>query len=142
MVEYEQIMTLYEFEDAANFFADSVAELSKNFPDLIVESENKTLSDLEANSWAIQKSASLNKLEMNRRAFLRGYEMDIKSANETDIMVTVHGSQKRNVRKFESLVEKSAKFFGGVRINGCDTKDFDGPEGEHGLFIALIYAFR
>lgn len=142
MVEYEQIMTSYEFEERANLFMDSVMDLSSDFPGLIVESENKTLGDLKANSWAIQKSANLKKLEMNRRAFLRGHEMDIKSANETDIMITIHGIQKRGVRKFESLVDKTAKYFDGMRAVVCDIKNFDGPEGEYKLFVELIYTFR
>lgn len=142
MVEFEDIMVSYEFEDRGNLFMVEVIKLSEDFPSLIVEAENKTIRDLETNSWAIEKSAKLNREEMNRKAFLRGFEMDIKSATESSVMITIHGTQKRIVEEFEEEVYKSAQHFRGIRASDSGLKDFDGPEESFKFFTCATYIFR
>ncbi|QQG41760.1 MAG: hypothetical protein HYV90_00380 [Candidatus Woesebacteria bacterium] len=140
-VEFDGIMAPYEFEDRGHLFMAEVIELSKNFPKLFVEAENKTISDLEANSWAIEKSATLKKGKLNQRAFLRGYEMDIKSADETVIIVTIHGTLKKHIRTFIDEADKIAKAFRGVKMKDNDSSIPDIPEDEFRYFTYVTYIF-
>jgi len=142
MVEYERIEEPYEFEEIAGLFMADVVGLSKDYPDLLVDAENKTLRDLEANSWAIKKSAQLNKPEMNRKAFFRGLKLDVKSADEAVVAISIHGAKKKMVREFRSLVAKSAQHFQGILMNVEEFKDFDGPDDENRFFTCLIYNFK
>ncbi|HKC04378.1 MAG TPA: hypothetical protein VKC54_00680 [Patescibacteria group bacterium] len=141
MIE-KDILSSYEFEEIAGLFMAEVIGLSRDFPSLMVDTINKTSADLETNSWVIKKSAEVNKTVMSQKAFQRGLEMDIKSAEEEVVMITIHGLQKKIIREFETLVYESAKHFNGLRINDDDIKDFDGNEGDYRFFSHLDYKFR
>lgn len=141
MVEYKQIVNPYEFEEIANLFITEVTEISKDYPNILVEGGNKTLSDLEANSKAIRKTASSKKPIMNFNVFVRGLEMDIKSVNEVSVLITIHGRERKDVEEFESLTNKTATHFKGIRVNDNYIKNFDGPEGDFRYFLNIMYSF-
>lgn len=143
MTEYEDISTDYEFEDRAELFKTDVEELSKDFPDLMAEVENKTRSDLAANLWVLKRAARSENGRMENKAFRSGYPMEAESANRNSVTVMVHGRKKKDIREFIQKVDGIAKSFLGHRSEDYLTEEpEDTPDDQFRFFTRLLYYFE
>lgn len=120
---------------------EDVAYAAKGYPDLLIEVVNKTLMDLEANSWAQKTSLSKNKANLFRRAFERGLEKDILSKTEVIIMVEIHGNKKARINEFRKVSNKIAKQYSGRKYNEDEAED-QNPESDYKNFLYVNYCFR
>jgi hypothetical protein len=119
-----------------------VITLSRDFPDLLVEAENKSLRDLGASTWACKKSAEHKKINLFEKAFARGQERDINSVNETVAQISIHGKNKSKIVEFKSMVKKCADQFGGKMIEEDNNSNPDSPEDGYRFFAYVDYIFR
>ncbi len=118
-----------------------VAEIaSRQFPDLLVDVENKTLGDLEANTWACRKSTEQKKPAMYKRAFEIGEEKDYMSATETTIMVSIHGSKRKIIDHFRGLVAFCAKKYCGTKTGEDSNSNYS--DADYRFFTYVNYSFR
>ena len=140
-IEYEQLTAPLEFEERAAMFMDKIIEESKRHT-LSVDVENKTLTDLEANKMACRVSLQKNKPAMYQKAFERGVERDRKSLVETVVTISIYGSSRALINKFEKEAHLIAKEFSGSVLEMNGINNFDENDEDYRLFDYISYVFK
>lgn len=141
-IELELLDEPYEFEDRGLRFMKEVITLSRDFPDLLIEADNKSLKDLDANSSACKKSMEKKKTAVFEKVFARGMEKDINSSTEVTIEIYIHSNSRKRTDEFKRLVGVCAKQFGGKKTGEDNKFDPDAPADGFKYFTYQDFTFR
>lgn len=135
-------MTLYEFEDRAIFFMEEIAELARQYPNLLVHTTNSTLEVIESNGDALQKIIHRNRPDLIKELYQQGHNWEVESARENRISVLVNSKVKKTIPEFNRKVEIIAKKFRGMEDeNDVDVWDV-GEDAENGYRYFSVNFFR
>lgn len=140
----EKLLKPYEFEKKANVFLESVVELAKDFSDILVEAENKTTEDLNGNGSTIKRLITTTNTKKILELYKTGYQMEVDSAFENQILICIYGNKKKNMVNFAEKADALSKSFDATRTLNSGIKDngYVSQPDDYRYFWGLIYSFK
>lgn len=139
----KNFITPYEFEDRASYFINSVIDLAKKSPELLVETENKTIVDLDLNSKAISFHLRIGNKNKTSSLYYLDHQIDTESADLNKILTTIFGNNKAAIREFAKKLDVVAAQFRGIRQAYFDvtTHNLGITDPDYKYFAITVHKF-